>query len=272
MSLMLLTLITCLAMQGYECKPTDRAEPDCKILNEKRKQKGGTDIGVKCNGGMKIFVDIDEEEGKHSFVKISGEKNKGSKRHFMTVDYDQETKEMFITIDNKRFDVKDKTSQEEEMEQFKQLIVDPDFTYIPSAVRLIHDELQLKGWESPAAMFLYRIGIAAEEYRSRDERLFSWGEPEVDPLTRKYHGPKPNRKCKFNGWSVDDMDILIKDTCTGVCGQTCADCWTWVCGDCCAHTGCKRHDEFCGAGYFTSDCLTARGVLWDTITDSPLDC
>jgi len=201
---------------------------------------------------------------------------------FLTVDYFKNSHDMFIVIDGEQFDVKDEKTKVQEANKFKELLDDPKFEFFPEAVRLIHDELQLKGWESPAVMFLYRMGIAAESYHIRmnkrsdmqlRKRFFGiFNKVKVDPKTYDYHGPNPKKRCTYGGWSDPSMDNLIDNTCRGVCGQTCSSCWTWVCGDCCMHTGCKRHDEFCSGGYLTPDCYTARGVLWDTITDVPLDC
>lgn len=248
----------------------------CKILEVSPTAADGKLIRVGC-GEKTVTVDL-LEGGSYSTLKVIG----GQGRNLLTVDYFKNSREMFLLIEGEQFDAKDEKSKAKEGEKFKELLEDPDFEFFPEAVRLIHDELQLKGWESPAVMFLYRMGIAAENYRTQKnkegdmvlkKRHFHFGSSStVDPNTYDYHGPNPAKMCTYNGWSDPSMDNLISNECRGVCGQVCSACWLWVCGDCCMHTGCKRHDNFCSSGYFSSDCLTARGVLWDNITDTPLDC
>ena len=45
--------------------------------------------------------------------------------------------------------------------------------FFPHACKLIHDELQLKGWESPSVMFLYSLGIAVGDYQVKMVGLVS---------------------------------------------------------------------------------------------------
>ena len=51
--------------------------------------------------------------------------------------------------------------------------------------------------------------------------------------------------------------------CSGMCGPSCKQCWTWyVCGDCCYHQGCYDHDMCCSGpnGYMTWSCLAV--LFW----------
>lgn len=244
----------------------------CKIVEVSPTAADGKLVRVGC-GDKTVLVDL-LEGGSYSTLKVIGEHGRG----LLSVEYFKDSNDMFIIIDGEQFDVKDDSKKNEESVKFRQLLEDPEFEFFSDAARLIHDELQLKGWESPAVMFLYRMGIAAEGYNMKMNKRSSTGEKRyfggdnVDPKTYDYHGPNPSMQCTYNGWSDPSMDSLIKDECHGVCGKTCTSCWDWVCGDCCIHTGCKRHDEFCSSGYLSKDCLSCRGVLWDTITDVPLDC
>jgi len=260
------TLLFLVAITVSVAKP---ASLPCKILEVSVTSGDGKLIRLDCGGKM-VEVDL-QEGGTFSSLKVVGE----NKKEFLTVEYFKDSQDMFILINGEQFSAKDENSKAQEAAKFVQLLDDPEFEFFPEAVRLIHDKLALKGWESPAAMFLYRMGMAAENYHVQMKKgayLRLMKREDVDPDTYDYHGPNPAKSCKHNGWSDSDMDNLIANQCRGVCGQTCTSCWLWVCGDCCAHTGCLRHDDFCSAGYFSSDCLTCRGVLWDTITDSPLDC
>jgi len=244
----------------------------CKIQLESLTAQGGKLIKVLCDEEMLVSLDL-EDGGSYSTLKVVGDKL-GQHSDFLQVEYYKESQDMYLTIEGVQFNVKDDKAAEETATLVK-LLDNPDFSFFPTAVRLIHDELQLKGWESPAVMFLYRLGMAAEGYHMETNKREFMGfekKASVDAATYDYHGPSPAKQCTYNGWSFPDMDALIADNCRGICGQVCHSCWNWVCGDCCAHTGCMRHDIFCNAGYYTSDCLTCRGVLWDTITDTPLDC
>ncbi|XP_063692614.1 uncharacterized protein LOC134824617 isoform X1 [Bolinopsis microptera] len=250
----------------------------CQILEVSPTAADGKLIRVGC-GEKTVSIDL-LEGGSYSTLKVIGEQG----RNLLTVDYFKNSREMFLVIEGEQFDAKDEKSKAKEGEKFKELLDDPDFEFFPEAVRLIHDQLQLKGWESPAVMFLYRMGIAAENYHTKinkkgdtvlKKRLFGWGKEQiaVDPNTYKYHGSNPTKKCTYNGWSDPSMDNLISNECRGVCGQVCTSCWEWVCNDCCLHNGCYRHDLFCDiGGYMGPDCLSCRGVLWDMQTEMPYDC
>ena len=150
--------------------------------------------------------------------------------------------------------------------------------FFPRAVKLIHDECKLKGWELPSVMFLYRLGMAVHSIQSDNsrhvlnKRLFFNLIPTVSPKILAYHGPEPTKKCLGKGRSVEDTEKLVSDGCMGVCGPACDECWEWVCGDCCIHRGCLNHDSYCDKGWLEFNCLTARGVLWDKQTDKPFDC
>ena len=39
--------------------------------------------------------------------------------------------------------------------------------YFTPSVKLIHDELMLKGWQSTAVMCLYTLALAAENYSTK---------------------------------------------------------------------------------------------------------
>jgi len=169
------------------------------------------------------------------------------------------------------------------------------YPWLGAAARTVHDKLKLPGWKRPSIMFLYRLGMAAlqgpeiqqeedpefREVELKDEpspRLSSCDDVScwdgVDKEIARYHGPSPTLTCSLNGISAPNSTALIQDRCFGVCGPACKMCWEWVCGDCCIHTGCTRHDEFCRGhlGKFHTDCMSFRGVLWDTVTDTPFDC
>jgi len=267
--MMVSLLVLVVVITAVSCLPTKI--PHCRILSASPTETGGHVIRCLCDGYHLVTLDLLESTG-FSSLAVSGEQD-GRKREFVKVEYYANAQDMFIVLDGDQFDVKDTRHQEEGL-KLKKLFEDPEFRFFPVAVKLIHDELQLKGWESPAVMFLYRMGMAADNFhhQKRVKRSLLTEAVEVDPRTYEFNGPNATKMCTFNGWSAPDMEVLIADECRGLCGKTCKECWNWVCGDCCAHTGCLRHDDFCSGGYYTYDCLSCRGVLWDTITSTPLDC
>merc|ERR1740124_155653 len=203
-----------------------------------------------------------------STLDVSGNKM-GEEFRFLKVEHHGSSNNMFLTLNGERFDVKDENSADEST-ALEDLMTNPNFSYFPAVVQLIHDELKLPGWKSPSVMFLYRIGMSLDDHHSSRQRR----EKTVDEDILDYHGWFPAKECKQNGWKSNDVDDLIKKGCVGTCGPKCSMCWQWVCGDCCMHTGCLRHDKFC-RGYYgklDKDCVSFRGVLWDTITDTPYDC
>ena len=210
---------------------------------------------------------LEDVEGV-STLEVTGNKM-GEEFRFLKVEHDGSANSMFLTLNGQRFDVKDKNSADESS-ILADMISDPNFSNFPAVVQLIHDELQLPGWQSPAVMFLYRIGISLHDHENARERRA----PTVDEDILNYHGWFPAKGCEQNGWKSSDVDDLIKHGCVGTCGPKCMMCWQWVCGDCCMHTGCLRHDKFCRGKYgkFTKDCVSLRGVLWDTVTDTAYDC
>jgi len=216
--------------------------------------------------------------------------------------------DLFITIDGETFNVKDGLENKEE-EKLESLLKEREFRYFTQSVKVIHDELELKGWESPVVMLLYNLALSAERLataeRIRDGdgllgRVGDGGLParpvptatptatptaapttdpdafKVDPQTWDYHGLYPKKSCKYNGWYTRFPYFTLNETngCPGICGPACHTCWMFVCGDCCYHKGCSRHDKFCDGpgGYKTLDCTSMRGVLWDTLTDTTRDC
>jgi len=234
---------------------------------------------VKCEGGAEFTLRMEDREGR-SVLEVVGGGIGGEEVEFLKVEHIGDS--MFLTFNGERFDVKDKDS-EKESGVLKGLLMDQNFSKFGRVVKVIHDELQIPAWEFPSVMFLYRIGmsldflspetikkdISSNVSLLRQKRTFGY-----DKKYEDYHGMFPTKICKKNGWKDDSLSNLVSNRCLGTCGPSCWKCWDWVCGDCCMHTGCQRHDKFCrgSLGKIHWDCLTLRGVLWDTVTDTPYDC
>ena len=119
-------------------------------------------------------------------------------------------------------------------------------------MQVIHDELELKGWESPVVMLLYHLALTADRVTREEKNIevgrvkavvtddYSW----IDPRTWDYHGMRPKEICEYNGYrTMWPYFTLKKSGCAGICGPGCKTCWKFVCGDCCYHLGCTRHDK-----------------------------
>jgi len=248
------------------------AGPVCHI-NDVVQSGGEKRVSVVCGSDEVVELHMSDQDHLSEFsASIVRKGERGVK--LLGVEYHTVQQDMFVEVEGTKYSVKDESTKAEESEKLRALYNNPQFRYFPVAVKLIHDELELKGWESPAVMFLYRMAMAMEAVQPTVMKREFVTKRKVDALTYKYHGLSKEIQCNHNGWAVDDMDALVENKCRGICGQVCHACWTWVCGDCCLHHGCKRHDEFCSGpmGYMHNDCLTARGVLWDTQTKTPLDC
>ena len=247
----------------------------CQIQEHRATTTEGKIVQIIC-GERTITIALEDEE-LQSGLKVTGKHG----RVLLGMEYHKETDDMSIIVDGERFDVKDATSEDREMVEFGRLLEDPEFEFFHDAAKLVHDQLQWKGRESPAVMFLYRVGIAATTYHAEKTAaltLFGSHFSCVDRRLYDYHGTKPKDVCQYNGNRTEDVgqnleEFITNDQCFGLCGNSCV-CWWHVCGDCCIHHGCKRHDEFCSGswGYFSFWCLSARGVLWDTETGTPGDC
>jgi len=245
------------------------AGPVCHI-NDVVQSGGEKRVSVVCGSDEVVELHMSDQDHLSEFsASVVRKGERGVK--LLAVEYHTVEQDMFVEVEGTKYSVKDESTKAEESEKLRALYNNPQFRYFPVAVKLIHDELELKGWESPAVMFLYRMAMAMEAVQPT---VMKRNAPAVDALTYLYHGPSPKKRCYYNGWSTDDMPWLVNNECIGVCGGMCSDCWIWLCGDCCMHTGCKRHDEFCGGpkGLYDSDCVSGRGVLWDTTTNFPLDC
>ena len=226
---------------------------------------------MRCHGKTTTVSLLDGDS--NSSLQIANHHD----NQLLSVYYARDDNNMVIELQGKRFDVMDEATREEEAAMFRQLWSDPQLEYFPQVVRHIHDDLQLKGWQSPAVMFLYQLGMAAQNYRLKTQGAERGGlekRDAVDPDIYPYHGEHPTKQCRYDGRSAVKIDSFIADGCYGLCGPGCRSCWHWVCGDCCVHTGCARHDAFCSkpGGWFNSDCFTGRGVLWDKISNTAWDC
>ena len=241
---------------GHSCEITSHTETE-----------DGRFIEVACEDDMKYSLILQDKEGV-STLEVSGEEG-GEKFNFLKIEHQVNSNNLYLTLQDKTFSVKDENSAEESA-KLEELLTNPNFSSFSTAVQEVHDKLKLPGWKSPSTMFLYRIGMSLHHNLPSLKRE----EETVDEDILDYHGWFPEKECQQNGWKYNDVDDLIKKRCTGTCGPKCMMCWQWVCGDCCVHTGCLRHDKFCRGPYgkFHKDCVTFRGVLWDTITDTPYDC
>ena len=251
-----------LAVVLQSCVP-DTMSMFCEIVSSTLTFHG-RDIDLTCEDDVKFSLKMTDKDG-FSTLEVSGSKIEEEFR-FLKVEHDGASNEMFLTLDGKRFDVKDDNTADESA-ALEDLLTNPNFSSFPAAVQLIHDELKLPGWKSPSIMFLYRIGMSLDDHHTSRQRRAKT----VDEDILDYHGWFPAKSCQQNGSKYNDVDDLIAKNCPGTCGPKCMMCWQWVCGDCCIHTGCTRHDQFC-RGKSIKDCATFRGVLWDTITDTPYDC
>lgn len=239
-------------------------------------------VTVQCGEDSLIRFSMTDTPG-NSELRLDDVRD-GLEEEWLGVEFHSgpEGSDMFITIDDTRYNVKDE-KEAEEHNKILELFKEPDFRYFTPSVKLIHDELMLKGWQSTAVMCLYTLALAAENYSTkvivvnRSKRSFlnftSWFKGEMDKNTILYHGSNPQMPCKENGRHINDITSLSLNDCEGICGPSCHTCWVNICGDCCYHKGCKRHDEICGAqGYISADCISVRGVLWDTLTNTAYDC
>ena len=235
-------------------------------------------ITVRCEDGVEFNLIMQDGEGV-SVLEVLGSVGTGEQHEFLKVEHVGES--MFLTLSGQKFDVKDINSQKES-DILADILMDQTFTNFGAVVKLIHDELKIPAWKFPSIMFLYRIGMSLTNLSPdtmKDDtngsllptkRSISYYDVKYDD----YHGWFPAKSCLQNGWSYYILSNLLSNNCLGTCGPGCWECWDWVCGDCCLHTGCARHDDFCNGnlGKLHVDCVTLRGVLWDTVTDTPYDC
>ena len=236
--------------------------PPCLILSN-NPTTHGRDIIVACDDDMNFTFKLEDSEGDSS-LQVLGSKV-GEEFNFLEIEHRGGS--MFLVLNGERYNAKDGNSAAESA-ALQELLKSPNFSHFPAVVRLIHDELQLPAWESRSVMFLYRIGMSLSS--SPLQRRSS----AFDEKYSQYHGLLPSKQCQHNGWISYSLTYLVHYNCVGTCGPGCSVCWDWVCGDCCYHTGCLRHDQFCDGTYGKAalNCLNLRGVLWDTITDTPYDC
>lgn len=238
----------------------------CHITSNTRASLTDRDVTVTCASAT--FQVSLHDSPSTSVVRVSSAEGVEHLRVHIT----RPPPAMYITVRGARFDARDPDTRPTELAALQGLLDDVTFRGFPEAVRLIHDDLALRGWEHPSVMCLYRLGAALTPGDDviTHPRSFQL----IDPDYYSYHGPSPTEPCSQNGESEPDVTALFTAGCVGTCGPKCMMCWKWVCGDCCRHTGCRRHDEFCRGekGKFATDCLTFRGVLWDTVTDTPYDC
>ena len=235
----------------------------CGIISHVHTEHGRS-IEVTCEDGIKYNINLQDKE-EESTLEVTGDKA-GENFNFLKIEH--HGNDMYITLQGTKFSVKDENSVEETA-KLEELLKNPDFSSFSTAVQQVHDKLKLPGWEYPSVLFLYRIGMSLHH-----PLLSLQGIEVLDTDILDYHGPSPRKQCQLNGWKADSAEQLIREDCTGTCGPTCKMCWQWVCGDCCIHTGCLRHDGFCRGRYgpLHKDCISLRGVLWDTITDTQYDC
>ena len=250
--------------------------PTCQITSHTATSHG-RDIDLTCEDDVKFSLKMTDKDG-FSTLEVSGSKIEEEFR-FLKVEHDGASNNMFLTLDGKRFDVKDDNTADESA-ALEDLLTNPNFSSFPAAVQLIHDELKLPGWKSPSIMFLYRIGMSLDDHHMdrRDARGKGWNRRnKIDRKILHYHGVSPKKECRYNGRTQREVKRFIEGECVGMCGRRCKSCWLWVCGDCCVHTGCLRHDNFCtaqdgSASYSNNACSSFRGVLWDTVTGTRRDC
>jgi len=260
---------------------------ECVIKDEKSnvtETSRDHEIVIQCGEHSVIQFTIKDNDTS-SYLRLDDIRDE-VKTEWLVVDFtagsggrgDASSSDMFITIEGARYNVRDDKEQEEH-QKLLQLFAEPDFKYFTVSTKLIHDELQLKGWESPSVMVLYTLALAAESQADAVEKrhyILDIGgiiADSVDDHTYWYHGKYATKECRGNGWNTRYLRTLQRRDCEGICGPSCHTCWEYICGDCCFHKGCKRHDKFCKAdGYFSWDCLSVRGTLWDTLTSNKYDC
>ena len=228
----------------------------CRLDTHNDKQK--ISIKVTCEAMAGMSVKITDSQGlSQLMVYINGEE-------LISMSHDKET---LLTIAGDTLKMEDI----KESKVIDEVFARKQYQVLGLGAKLIHDELQLKGWKSPAVMFLYKLGIAVtrfQNYRSEIDKS-----KKIDDEVYDYNGDNATASCSQSGAPATELDTFIADSCFGMCGLSCR-CWIHICGDCCIHTGCKRHDEFCRGkhGVLSLDCITARGVFWDTTSDTMFDC
>ena len=218
-------------------------------------------ITVDCNKNIVFRMEI-TDTGDLSTVKIYEQNSE-----IITMSHSKLSKQSHISENGTILNIRNYKYKKDAKEK---IIVAKKLKKLGDAIRLIHDELNLKGWESPAVMFLYRLGKSLRKFQKLD-RITK--HKKVDSRVYDYNGANANIPCSGSGTPADDVDDFIADKCFGLCGLDC-DCWYYVCGDCCIHTGCMVHDTYCRGdhGVLSTNCLSLRGVLWDTVTDVTFDC
>lgn len=281
--------VGCLLLLSCLCFALDE-DIHCELGDVTSDTSGNTtahSITVRCGEDSIIGFSLTERAGYYQLIlEHSGVE---------WLDVEKEGENLFIAIEGRRFNVRDGLQQGED-ENLVKLFQQEGFRYFTESVQIIHDELELKGWESPVVMLLYNLALRVDRIERVQkvstgraslseaaegglERATPAPTPDpdydwIDPRTWDYHGLRPKKSCEYNGWRTRwPYFTLKKSECTGVCGPGCKTCWMFVCGDCCYHLGCQRHDKFCGdQGYTSKDCSSFRGVLWDTLTDTTGDC
>merc|ERR1740136_168260 len=154
--------------------------PSCKITSDTLTSHGRA-IDVTCEHDMNFSLKMEDADGV-STLDVSGNKM-GEEFRFLKVEHHGASNNMFLTLNGERFDVKDENSADEST-ALEDLMTNPNFSYFPAVVQLIHDELKLPGWKSPSVMFLYRIGMSLDDHHSSRQRR----EKTVDEDILDYHG------------------------------------------------------------------------------------
>ena len=128
----------------------------CEIRSHTETEHG-RNIEVTCEDDMKYFLNLYDVEGV-STLDVSGEKGE-EKFNFLKIEHQVNSNNLYLTLQDKTFSVKDENSAEESA-KLEELLTNPNFSSFSTAVQEVHDKLKLPGWKSPSTMFLYRIGMS----------------------------------------------------------------------------------------------------------------
>merc|ERR1719320_544677 len=108
--------------------------PSCEIISD-TVHSLEHDINVSCEDEMNFSLKMKDKDGV-STLEVTGNRQ-GEEFRFLNVEHNAPENTMFLTLEGKRFDVKDESSAAEESEALENLMKNPDFSSFSVAVQLI---------------------------------------------------------------------------------------------------------------------------------------
>ena len=122
----------------------------------------------------------------------------------------------------------------------EELLMRPEVVMIEEAARALGGQ-GIMGNENPAAMPFYVLAMRLTKFRNQ---FLGTTAVNVAPRVKRGHCWWSFDHCWNNGrccWTCPRGN-----SCLGMCGPGCNNCWWWVCGTCCYWEGCYDHDRCCG--------------------------